>query len=149
MSADVGRNVTVEFALADENASSGSLVYQRLGMMRGKDISCKWDTVDATADMSPAFTKQNLVTFKMQEFSGDGVAYTDAVYNQKAMKSHVYSPPVGTGYQPKAWLRLTFPDGVIEGPFIVTEFSNAAPHADVVTFSINAMSNGAVTYTPS
>lgn len=149
MTAYVGRDVTVEFAIADEDATLGSLTWQALGMMRGKSLKTSWDTVDTTADKSTAFQKSNLVTFKSSEFSGDGITYTDALHNQKTLKGHVISPPVGTGYQPKAWFRLTYPDAsTYVGPFIVTEWSDDSPYADACTWSITAMSNGAVTFTP-
>ncbi len=148
MTAFVGRDVTVEFAIADENATSGSLTYIGLGMMRGKKSSVKWDTADTTADDSPEFTKTNLVTFKSVEVSGDGVTYTDAIHNQAEFKAHVYSPGAATANQPKVWLRLTGPDGVLEGPFIVSQFEDDRPYADAATWSMTAMSNGAVTFTP-
>lgn len=148
MSAFVGRDVTVEFAIADETASLGSLSWATLGMMRGKSLNTNWDTADATADDSPAYTRQNLVTFKQIEFSGDGVTYTDAAFNQATFKAHVINPPSSTGDQPKVWFRLTAPDGVTVGPFIVTEWSEERPYDDVATWSISAMSNGAVTFTP-
>lgn len=149
MTAFVGRDVAVEFAIADENALPGSLVYLPLGMMRGKSPKVTWETADTTADNSPSFTKTKLVTFKQVEFSGDGISYTDAVFNQAAMKSHVYNPPVATAFQPKAWFRITGPDGVLEGPFIVSEWSDDRPYAEAATWKITAMSNGAVTFTPS
>jgi predicted secreted protein len=150
MSAFVGRDVLVEFAIADENASIGSLTYSTLGMMRGKSMKTSWDTVDTTADDSPAFTKTNLVTFKAVEFSGDGVTYTDALYNQKTLKGHVVSPGAGTGNQPKVWLKMTDSvDGSFyEGPFIVSEWADERPYADAATWSITAMSNGDVVFTP-
>lgn len=148
MGAYVGRDVAIEFAIADEDATSGSLTYKVLGMMRGKKSSVKWETADTTADLSPDFTKTNLVTFKSVEVSGDGVSYTDAVHNQAELKAHVYSPGSATANQPKAWLRITGPDGVIEGPFIVSGWDDDAPYADAVTWSITAMSNGACTFTP-
>lgn len=143
-----GRDVIVEFAIGNEDATLGSLTFKRLGMMRGKSLKVNWDTADGTADQSPEFTKENLVTFKAVEFTGDGVARTDAIYNQAELKAHVYNPGSGTSNQPKAWLRITDPTGVTTGPFIVNEFSSEAPYSDVVTWSISAMSNGAVTFTP-
>lgn len=148
MPAYSGRDVLIEFAIGDENASSGSLAFLTLGMMRGKGMKVSWDTADATADKSPSYTKQSLTTFKMVEFSGDGVSYTEAIHNQATLKAHVYGPGVGTGYQPKVWIRQTAPDGVTLGPFTVTEWDSPAPYADVVTWSISAASNGAVTFTP-
>lgn len=147
MPAFVGRDVTVEFALSDETVAIGSLSWLTLGMMRGKTFNTSWETADTTADDSPAYTKTQLVTFKNVEFSGDGVTYTDAAFNQAAFKAHVINPPAGTGNQPKVWFRLTAPDGVTVGPFIVTEWNEERPYADAATWSITAMSNGAVTFT--
>ena len=148
MPAYVGRDVVIEFAIGDENASPSGLTFKVLGMMRGKGMKVSWDTVDATADKSPQFTKQTLTTFKMVEFSGDGVAYTEAIHNQSELKAHVYNPGVATGNQPKVWLRQTAPDGVTLGPFIVSEWDSPSPYADVVTWSLSAQSNGAVVFTP-
>jgi predicted secreted protein len=148
MGAHVGRDVLIEFAIADETASPGGLTYKTLGMMRGKGMKVSWDTADTTADDSPAFTKTNLVTFKSVEFSGDGVTYSDALYNQAEFKGHVYNPGSGTANQPKVWLRQTDPSGVTEGPFIVNEWSDDAPYSDAATWSMSAMSNGSVTFTP-
>lgn len=149
MVAHVGRDVLVEFAIADENASIGSLTYLNLGMMRGKSIKTSWDTADTTADDSPDFQKTSLVTFKNCEFSGDGVSYDDAVYNQETLEAHVVSPGSATANQPKVWFKLTYPSGKIyEGPFIVSEWSNDSPHSAEATWSITAMSNGEVVLTP-
>lgn len=149
MAAFVGRDVLVEYAIAKEDASIGSLTYQRLGMMRGKDVKVSWDTADVTGDMSPSFTKENLVTFKALEFSGDGVSRTEALYNQKTFRAHVINPPSTTDNQPKVWFRITDPDGSkYEGPFIVNEFSDSRPYSDGATWSLSAMSNGNVQYTP-
>lgn len=148
MSAFVGRDVLMEFAIGLEDATIGSLTFQTLGMMRGKEMKTAWDKVDTTADMSPAFTKTSLVTFKMVEFSGDGVSYTDAIYNQNAFRSQVINPAAGTNNQPKVWLRMTGPDGVYVGPFIVSEWTDARPYDDAATWSIAAASNGNVTFTP-
>lgn len=145
----VGRDVVVNFAIGLESAVPASLTFKRLGMMRGKTMKTSWDTVDTTADQSPAFTKTNLVTFKMVEFSGDGVSYGEAVANQKELKAHVISPGSATGNQPKVWLQMIDPDGdQYEGPFIVNEWSDDRPHADAATWSLSAMSNGDVVFTP-
>lgn len=147
MGAFTGRDVAVEYAIADENATVGALVFVTLGMMRGKSMKTSWETVDTTADKSPQFTKTSLVSFKSMEFSGDGVSYDDAVHNQKILKTHVINPSVGTDNQPKVWLRMTDPDGSkYTGPFIITEWSDDRPHADAATWSISASSNGAVIF---
>lgn len=143
-----GRDVVVEFAIALENADPSTLVYARLGAMRGKGAKVSWDTVDATADDSPSFTKENLVTFKSVEMSFDGVSYGEDISNQKNMKVQAVSPGAGTNYQPKVWLRMTDPDGdKWEGPFIISEWSDDRPYSDVATWSLTAMSNGDVVYT--
>lgn len=147
MGAFVGRDVVVEFAIAAEDATVGSLSFSVLGMMRGKTMKTNWDDVDTTADDSPAFTKTSLVTFKMVEFSGDGVSYTETVHGQKTLRAHVISPGAGTGNQPKCWFRMTDPDGsVYTGPFIVTEWSDERGHASEATWSLSAKSNGEVTF---
>lgn len=143
-----GRDVIIEFAIANEDAAESGLTWQRLGMMRDKGMSVSWDSADGTADQSDQFTKENLVTFKSVEFSGAGVSRTDAVYNQAVLKAHAYNPGAATGNQPKVWLRQTAPDGVTKGPFLITKWDSSAPHSDVATWSMTAMSNGAVTFTP-
>lgn len=150
MGASTGRDVGVEFAIADENALLGALVWQTLGMVRAKKgPNVKWSDTDTTADKSPQFTRTNLVTFKDITFAGDGVAYSDAVHNQKTLKSHVANPPVGTGFQPKVWWRVTEADGSQwVGPAIVNSWESEAPYDGACTFSFDSKSNGAWTYTP-
>ena len=144
----VGRDVIVNYAIGLESADPDSLTFKRLGMMRTKSMKTTWDTVDTTADMSPDYTKTNLVTFKMVEFTGDGVSYGEDVANQKEFKAHVISPGSGTNNQPKVWLQMIDPDDdKYQGPFIVKEWNDDRPYADVATWSTSAMSNGAVTFT--
>ena len=145
----VGRDVIVNYAIGLESADPDSLTFKRLGMMRTKSMKTTWDTVDTTADMSPDYTKTNLVTFKMVEFTGDGVSYGEDVANQKEFKAHFISPGSGTNNQPKVWLQMIDPDDdKYQGPFIVKEWNDDRPYADVATWSTSAMSNGAVTFTP-
>lgn len=148
MVAFVGRDVLMEFAIAKEDASVGSLSWQTLGMMRQKSMKTSWDTVDTTADKSAAFTRSSLVSYKNVEFSGDGVSYTDSVHNQQMLKAQVISPGAGTDNQPKVWFRMTGPDGQYVGPFIVSEWTDDRPHDDTATWSISASSNGNVSFTP-
>jgi predicted secreted protein len=145
----VGRLLAVEYAIADETATPGSLTRTRLGAMRGKSLTCTWDSVDATADTSAGSSKEMLTTFFGMEFSGDGVWHGEAVTGLKALRAHFMNPPVGTQYTPKAWFWLTEPDGSVTfANFIVTEFGFEGPHADAATWSLSATSNGACTYTP-
>ena len=148
MSAFTGRDVSVEFAIGLEAAAPASLTFKDFGMVRTKDFKVTWNTADTTADKSPEFTRTNLVTFKSVEFSGDGVSYTDAIYNQSELEAHVCSPSAATNNQPKVWLRITFPDAVFTGPFIISEWKKGAAYDDAATFSFTAKSNGAVTRTP-
>jgi predicted secreted protein len=145
----VGRDVTVEFAIAEEDATVGSLTWLELGMMRGKSLSSNWDTADVTGDKSPAYTRQNLVTFKQVEFSGDGVTYDDAAFNQNDFRTQAISPGSTTSNQPKVWFRLTLPGvGSYVGPFIVTSWEDTGPYDDGATWSLSALSNGDVSFTP-
>ncbi len=87
LTAHVGRDVKVEFALKSEGLPKPAAGdYKVLGMMRAKSLNTTWDTVDTTADKSPNFTKTSLLTFKNVEFSGDGVSYDDDVHNQEALE---------------------------------------------------------------
>ncbi|EGX8027055.1 hypothetical protein JHG11_004666, partial [Salmonella enterica subsp. enterica serovar Infantis] len=59
-----GRDVVVYYAIGCPEVQPTASAYQRLGMMRGKTVNAEWETADATADMSAAFTQENLVTYK-------------------------------------------------------------------------------------
>lgn len=144
MSAYTGRDVGVEFAIGLETDSVGSLTFKNLGMMRTKEFNVEWTTTDTTADDSPDFTETKLVTFKNVTFTGDGVSYEDAIYNQAELEAHVFSPGVATNYQPKVWLRLTFPDCTFTGPFIVSKWGKGASYNEAVTWSMESGSNGAI-----
>lgn len=148
MGAFVGRDVVVEFSIAAEDATVGALSWSTLGMMRTKTMSTQWQDTDTTADSSPSFTMTSLVTFKNVEFTGSGVTYTDAGYNQNTFRAHVISPGSGTGNQPKVWLRLTDPssNGTYTGPFIVTQWEDTRAHDAAAEWSMSAKSNGPVTF---
>lgn len=145
----VGKNVAVEYAIADETATPGSLTRTRLGAMRGKSLEGTWDTVDVTADTSAGNSKEMLATFFGMTFSGDGVSHGETITGQKALLSHFMNPGSGTQYQPKLWLWLTEPDGsVTNGAFMLTKFGKEHPYSDAGTWSIEATSIGPCTYTP-
>lgn len=149
MGAHIGKAVLVEFAVAPETADPGTLTWLTLGMMRGKSMKTNWDTADTTADSSPDATKTSIATFKMHEFSGDGVAYDEDTHHQEVMESLVAAPGAGTNYRPGAWFRITYPSGKkYTGPFTVTEWTNDSPYEGEATWSIAATSNGAVVFTP-
>lgn len=144
--AHVGRDTTIEYAIGLETAVEASLTYISLGMTRDRSFDDAWDTVDVTADKSPNFTKQYLVTFKDVSVKLSGVSYGDAVYNQLALKAHIVSPPLSTNYQPKLWLRFTTPTHVRSGPVIASKMSEAEPYADGGTWDMEFMSNGAFSF---
>lgn len=139
-----GRDVVVYYAIGCPESQPANGDYKRLGMMRGKTVSAEWETADATADMSAAFTQENLVTYKNISFSGDGVTRKEDVYAQNALKRHVYNPPAETSNQPYVWLKIISPNDITEGPFMVTSWQDEAPHDDVATWSIEASSAGSV-----
>ncbi|EEK7058978.1 phage tail tube protein [Salmonella enterica] len=139
-----GRDVVVYYAIGCPESQPANGDYKRLGMMRGKTVSAEWDTADATADMSAAYTQENLVTYKNISFSGDGVTRKEDVYAQNALKRHVYNPPAETSNQPYVWLKIISPNDITEGPFMVTSWEDEAPHDDVATWSIEASSAGSV-----
>lgn len=149
----VGRDVVVNYAIAVETVDPATLTFKRLGMMRGKESSFDWSTADSTGDMSAAFTKEALVTYKEFKFSGDGVVRGDALYNQVEFKSQAISPGAATGYQPKFWLQIIdyvngVASGMYQGPVIVNGWKDSRPNDDVATFSFEAMGNGDVAFTP-
>lgn len=139
-----GRDVVVYYAISCPEVQPSNGDYTRLGMMRGKTTGAEWETADATADMSAAFTQENLVTYKNVSFSGDGVTRKEDVYAQNALKRHVYNPPAETSNQPYVWLKIISPNDITEGPFMVTSWQDEAPHDDVATWSIEASSAGSV-----
>lgn len=148
MAKTTGRLVLLNYWIAAPDAG-GSPTWSRLGGMRAKDISWAWDVADGTDDTSPDFTKEELATFKMVTVSGDGVARFDLASNQEAFEAAVTTPGAGTGFQPYVWLQLVYPNGKsYQGPFLVKSFSVSAPYSDVVTFSMEASSAGAITRTP-
>ncbi|EBT9689896.1 hypothetical protein KP52_24240 [Salmonella enterica subsp. enterica] len=139
-----GRDVVVYYAIGCPESQPSNGDYKRLGMMRGKTVNAEWETADATADMSAAFTQENLVTYKNISFSGDGVTRKEDVYAQNALKRHVYNPPAETSNQPYVWFKIISPNDITEGPFMVTSWGDEAPHDDVATWSIEASSAGQV-----
>lgn len=139
-----GRDVVVYYAPGCPEVKPAASAYLRLGMMRGKTVNAEWETADATGDMSAAYTQENLVTYKNVAFSGDGVTRKEDVYAQNILKRHVYNPPAETSNQPYVWFKIISPNDITEGPFLVTQWGDEAPHDDVATWSIEASSAGQV-----
>lgn len=148
MSAYDGKNCLISFAIAPETAAVPT-VWTTLGMMRTKSIAGTWDTADTTADSTADSAKTVIATRRSFSFSGDGVSYDDAAYNQKVLKNHFFNPGIITQNQPKAWIKMTYPSGEkFTGPFVITSWTDDAPEADVMTWSIEATSNGNTVYSP-
>lgn len=143
-----GRDVMVYYYIDCPTNKPSTDKYKRLGMMRGKTTSVEWDTADATGDMSPAFTKENLTTYKSVSFSGDGVSRKEEIYGQALLKAHVYNPGPETTNQPFVWLKIISPIDITEGPFLMPKWEDQSPHDDVATWSTEASSAGAVTVKP-
>lgn len=139
-----GRDSFVYFALGLPGEKPDEGDYARLGMMRGKTVSVAWDTIDATADMSPKRTKETLVTFKDVSFSGDGVSRMEEAYNQSIVKRHAYNPGEETANQPYVWLKFVTPVDITEGCFTITSWEDSWPFDDVATWSTEAASAGEV-----
>ncbi|EBK1870995.1 hypothetical protein T022_001011 [Salmonella enterica subsp. enterica serovar Tennessee] len=139
-----GRDVVVYYAIGCPEVQPAANQYRRLGMMRGKTTGVEWDTADATADQSAAYTQENLVTYKNVSFSGDGVTRKEDAYAQNALKRHVYNPPAATSSQPYVWFKIISPNDITEGPFLVTSWEDESPHDDVATWSLEASSAGLV-----
>ena len=148
MSAHDGKTCAVSFSLQPETATPGALIWTVLGMMKTKSMKIAWDTADTTADSTPSAAKTALATRKSVTFSGDGVSYDDAAFNQRVLKGHINTPGVITQNQPKAWIKLVYESGATYiGPYIITSLSEDSPEADAETWSIEATSNGNVAYT--
>jgi predicted secreted protein len=143
-----GRDVMVYYYIDCPANKPSTDKYKRLGMMRGKTLGAEWDTADATGDMSPSFTKENLTTYKSVSFSGDGVSRKEEVYNQALLKAHVFNPGPETNNQPFVWLKIVSPLDITEGPFLMPKWEDQAPFDDVATWSTEASSAGGVTVKP-
>ena len=147
MSAYDGKNAIVSFSIQPETATPGTLVWTTLGMMRTKSLGGTWETASSTADSTADSASTVIATRRSFSFSGDGVSYDDAAYNQRTLKNHFFNPGTVTQNQPKAWFKLAYPSGEsFIGAFMITSWSDESPEADVQTWSIEATSNGNVVY---
>jgi predicted secreted protein len=141
-----GKTAALSFSIQPPEFS-GTHTWLPLGMMRTKDFEFTTDTVDTTADSTANSAKTVLATRRSASFSGDGVSYDDAAYNQRTLKNHYHNPGSVTGNRPEIWFKLAYASGEsYTGPFVITSLSQAAPEADVCTFSLSATSNGHVAY---
>lgn len=146
MSAFDGKTASVSFEIQPPSFS-GSHTWVTLGMMRTKSIGGTWDVADSTADSTPNSATTGLATRRSFTFSGDGVSYDDTAYHQRTLKNHFFNPGSSTGNRPEVWFKIEYPSGEsFIGPFNITSWKDDAPEKDVATWSIEAASNGLVTY---
>lgn len=136
----VGRDAVLEYAIGCPSDNPESLVFDRVGAMRTKEMTISWDTTDTTADDSIGSLRENLATYKNVSVSGDGTCKASGTGSAAsiALTKHVANP-VLTGGQPFAWIRLTFPDLTFTFFSIVNNMSRNATNDEVVTFSFEAM----------
>jgi predicted secreted protein len=148
MSAHDGKNTLVQFSIQPEGFS-GTHTWVTLGMCSTKGLEGSWDSVETQADSTAASWKTRMATRREVKISLDGVSYEDAVHNQRTLKNQFFNPGSGTGYQPKAWFKLTAESGESwTGPYMMDSVKDDHPTDDKCTWSISATSNGAVTYAP-
>jgi len=148
MSAQDGTDYKGSFSIAPKGTAIGALVWVSLGMLNTKALDSKYATADSTADSTPDHGVTAIATRLSHELSIDAVAYDDAVYNQRILKAHYFSPSAITAGQPEVWIRLD--SGLGEkyiGYFLMTGWKNDMPKDDVVTWNMSAVCQGKLTYT--
>ena len=130
-----GASVLVEYALACGDVDPKTLTFQRMGSMRGKDLTLSADTIDTTTDSSSGGYRSNLASFKTMEFTGDGLCRVGDASDsgQTKLTKHMVDEA-----QPVLWLRFTYPDLTFTAYMILTEMSRSAPNDDAITFSMTA-----------
>lgn len=130
-----GASVLVEYALACGDVDPKTLTFQRMGSMRGKDLTLSADTIDTTTDTSSGGYRSSLASFKTMEFTGDGLCRVGDASDsgQTQLTKHMVDEP-----QPVLWLRFTYPDLTFTAYMILTEMSRSAPNDDAITFSMTA-----------
>lgn len=135
----VGRDVVLEYAIAEGDAVPLEAAWKRFGSLRTKEFGLEWETTDGTADDSVGALRENLATFQTLSISGDGVCKASGAgaANLIELTKHVANPTATDG-QPVAWIRMTFPDLTFTAFMIITNMSRSAPYDDVVTFSLEA-----------
>lgn len=134
-----GRDVVLEYVIGCGDALPAEADWKRFGSMRTKEFTLEWETADGTADDSVGALRENLATFQSLSISGDGTLKATGAgsANLIEMTKHVANP-VATGGEPKAWLRMTFPDLTFVALMLVTNMSRSAPYDDVATYSLEA-----------
>lgn len=135
----VGRDVVLEYAIACGDAVPASADWKVFGSLRTKEFNLSWDTTDGTDADSVGALRENLATFQSLSISGDGVCKANGAGAQNLidLTKHVANP-VATDGEPKAWLRMTFPDLTFTALMLISNMSRSAPYDDVVTYSMES-----------
>ena len=137
----VGRDVVMEYFIGCGNVLPQPDQFKRIGSMRTKEQTMEWESTDATDDSSIGALREQLATFLSFGISGDGTVKKTA--NDSAhlveLTKH-FANPVATGGQPKAWMRMTYPDLTFTCYMLLTNLSRSAPYDDVTTYSLEASS---------
>lgn len=135
----VGRDVVLEYAIGCGDTMPNTADWKVFGSMRTKEFNLTWDTTDATDSDSVGALRENLATFQSLAISGDGVCKSSGAgsANLIELTKHVANP-IATDGQPKAWLRMTFPDLTFTALMLISNMSRSAPYDDVVTYSMEA-----------
>ena len=130
-----GASVLVEYSLACGDVDPKTLTFQRMGSMRGKDLTLSADNIDTTTDSSSGGYRSSLASFKTMEFTGDGLCRVGDASDsgQTQLTKHMVDED-----QPVLWLRFTYPDLTFTAYMILTEMSRSAPNDDAITFSMTA-----------
>lgn len=143
----VGRDVAVQIALVAETTEPEEAAFDDVGAVRGLEYGPEWDTVDTTArGTSAGFSRSNLVTYKSNNLSIDGLRLLDGQI-QDDIEDHIDNPPEAMNYQPYAWIKLIIPKdaGATQTrsfPVILSSFRPSAPYDGEATWSMEAMGQG-------
>jgi hypothetical protein len=138
----VGRDVVVYISYNQDQ----SAIPNDFTRIRNKEFGAEWEDVDATADDSPDFTRENLVTFKSFPVTLDGVSRQEESKGLDTLEDYVINPPNG---QPCGWLKIVRPSKNSQNktyyvPMIFTSFKTTSAYDDVVKWNMDSKSNGAV-----
>lgn len=135
----VGRDVVLEYAIGCGDTLPATGDWKVFGSLRTKEFNLSWDTTDGTDADSVGALRENLATFQSLSISGDGVCKASGAGAQNLidLTKHVANP-VATDGQPKAWLRMTFPDLTFTALMLISNMSRSAPYDNVVTYSMES-----------
>lgn len=143
----VGRDIAIQIALVAETTEPAEASFNDVGAVRGLEYGAEWDTVDTTArGTSAGFARSNLVTYKSNNLSIDGLMLLDNLI-QDDIENHIDNPPDAMNNQPYAWVKLIIPKdaGATQTrsyPVILSSFRPSASYDAEATWSMEAMGQG-------